>query len=453
MKEKSKLKKFLSSFYLDKKLAKYDAEACIVWTQQLVKNKIIKKQQAEILIDALKKIKNKPEKIKKSEDIHFALEVTLEKMLKENKNLAGIIRTARSRNDLVVSDERMFIKEEIVSIVKLLKNVIESIINLSIKNIDVAMVGYTHLQPAQPVLFSHYILSFAWWFIRDIERFKDCYRRVDVSVLGSAAFAGSSFEIDRKEVARKLKFMEISHNSVDSVSDRDFIAEFIFCCATVMMHMSRIAEEFILWSSPNFGYIKLPKELTSGSSIMPQKQNPDYLELVRGKATKVYCDLLGILVLMKNLPLTYNRDMQEDKVYLFSSVDVVKDCLDIIKLVFDNVKLNVEKMKNDLLKYDFILSTEIANFLVEKLNLSYKEAHRRVRQLIEYSLKVNKKLTELNYKDYQSVINISSNMFDELKDRLSIEKVGCRYKTFGGSSISEVKRQIKKLKSLLIKLC
>ncbi|MFN3551079.1 MAG: argininosuccinate lyase [Endomicrobiia bacterium] len=322
--EKNLLKEFLSSFKFDFKLAKYDILSCIAWTELLIKNKIVDKTQGEKIIRILQNIKKNPKKILPSEDIHFAVEETLEKLLGKQKHLAGIIRTARSRNDLVVSDERMFLKEEIKEIIKLLKSLVSTIVKLAEKNFDISMVGYTHLQPAQPVLFSHYILSFAWWFVRDIERLKDCYKRVDVSVLGSAAFAGSSFEIDRKEIAKKLGFSKVSENSVDSVSDRDFVIEFISCCSIIMMHLSRISEELIIWCNPNFGYISLPKELTSGSSIMPQKQNPDYLELIRGKSAKVYSDLLGILVLMKSLPLSYNRDMQEDKVYLFSCVNTTK---------------------------------------------------------------------------------------------------------------------------------
>lgn len=447
---KNLLKKFLSSFEYDKILAKYDIDACIVWTETLAKNKIVEKEKAKKVINVLKQLKKQTKEILPEEDIHFAVEKTLEKFLVD-KELAGIIRTARSRNDLVVSDERMFIKEEILNIQKLLKNLILSIVKLAEKNLYLPMVGYTHLQPAQPVLFSHYVLAFAWWLLRDIDRLKDCYKRTDFSVLGSAAFAGSGFDIDRKEVAKKLGFKEVSKNSVDSVSDRDFMIEFVFCCAVIMMHLSRIAEEFIIWCSPNFGYITLPKELTSGSSIMPQKQNPDYLELIRGKSAKVYSDLVGILVLLKGLPLSYNRDMQEDKVYLVSTLNTVKDCLEVMKIVFDSVKINKEKMISDIKQYDFIFATDVANFLVKEVGIPYKLAHKKVQKLIEYCIRQNKKLCQLGYNDYVMVLgkNVLKDLHTKLLEIFDLDKAAKHYKTYGGSSVQQVKIQIKTLKNSL----
>ncbi len=448
------LKKFLSSFKFDFRLAKYDIQSCIAWTELLIKNKIVDKAQGEKVIKILKKINRNPKKVFPEEDIHFAVEKTLEKFLGKQKHLAGVIRTARSRNDLVVSDERMFLKEEIIEIIKLLKNLILTIVKLAEKNFDIPIVGYTHLQPAQPVLFSHYILSFAWWFLRDIERLQDCYKRVDVSVLGSAAFAGSSFEVDREEIAKKLGFSKISENSVDSVSDRDFIIEFISCCSIIMMHLSRTSEELIIWCNPNFGYISLPKELTSGSSIMPQKQNPDYLELIRGKSAKAYSDLIGILVLMKALPLSYNRDMQEDKVYLFSCVDTTKQCLEIIDMIFSNLNINIEKLKKDLESYDFILATEIANFFVKEMKYTFKFAHKKVQQLLNFCVENKKSIRELNFDEYKNLVDkkFTKEMFSKLQEILDIKNLAENYKTYGGSSINHVKNQIKNINNLLKKI-
>ncbi|MCX7956960.1 MAG: argininosuccinate lyase [Endomicrobia bacterium] len=447
------LGKFLSSFSTDNMLVKYDIDACTAMLNTLVKNKIIKKNQVQKVLKILNIIKEKPNKISPDEDVHFAVEKTLENMLGKDKYLAGIIRTARSRNDLVVSDERMYLKEEISKIEKLLKDLILYIVKVADENIDVPMVGYTHLQPAQPVLFSHYILSFAWWFLRDMERFRDCYRRVDVSVLGSAAFAGSSFDVDRFDIAKKLGFSKVSQNSVDAVSDRDFIVEFIFCCAVVMMHLSRIAEEFIIWISPNFSYMSLPKELTSGSSIMPQKNNPDFLELIRAKASKVYSDLLGILIVLKGLPLSYNRDMQEDKVYLKSTVETVKDSLEIMRLIFDKLKIKKEKLKEDLEKYDYVLSTEIANFLVKKLKFPFKLAHLKVQELLNFCYVSNKKIKDLELSDYNKVFNnnFHPKMFKELKEKISLINVSRNYKTYGGSSLDQVRLQIKTIRKGLSK--
>lgn len=451
--DKSLLNKFLSSFEYDKELAEFDIETCIVWTKLLLENKIVKPNEAKKIVKLLNNLK-KNLKLVEAEDIHYSVEKTLEKLLRDNKKLAGIIRTARSRNDLVVSDERMYIKKEINYLKKLLKNLVLSILNLAKKNITLPMVGYTHLQPAQPVLFSHYILTFAWWFIRDIERLINCYKRVDVSVLGSAAFAGSSFFIDRRKVAKELGFNGVSFNSVDSVSDRDFIVEFIFCCATILMHMSRIAEELIIWCNPNFGYISLPKHLTSGSSIMPQKQNPDYLELIRGKASKVYSDLIGILTLLKGLPLSYNRDLQEDKVYLFSSVRITKDCINVMKLIFDSLVINKEKLIYDLEKYDFILATEVANFLVEEFNYQYKLAHATTQKILQYCVENKKNLRELSYSDYRKLLDnkINENNFKKLIKRLHPIKAASNYKTLGGSSLPQVKFQISVIEKFLKKI-
>lgn len=451
MNEKELLQKFLSSFGVDKRLVKYDVDNCIAWTELLAKNKVVDKNKAKKVVKTLQQIKHKLDKLLvSSEDVHFAVEQTLEKLLKKDKDLAGIIRTARSRNDLVVSDERMFLKEQMVELINLLKKLVSSIVEVAQKNIDLPMVGYTHLQPAQPVLFSHYVLSFAWWFVRDIDRLKDCYKRVDVSVLGSAAFAGSSFKINIKEFAKKLKFTKVVDNSVDAVSDRDFIVEFISCCAMVMMHLSRIAEEFIIWCSPNFGYISLPENLTSGSSIMPQKQNPDYLELIRGKTAKVYSDLLGILTLMKNLPLTYNRDMQEDKNYLFSAVDTTKDCVKVMTLIFKNLKLNNEKFVEDVKKYDFIFSTEFANFLVTHMGLSFKTAHKKVQDVLKYCRQNNKKLTELKFEELRPFLGKSfdTEAFNKLKEKIK-ENIADMYKTYAGSSLQQVRFQINKLKKIV----
>ncbi|MCX7941272.1 MAG: argininosuccinate lyase [Endomicrobia bacterium] len=448
------LEEFISSFNYDNRLAKYEIDTCIVWTQLLARKKIVDSKKAKKVIQQLKKLKkNIKDKLVPAEDVHYAVEQTIEKMLGKDKELAGIIRTARSRNDLVVSDERLMIKDEIKEIIGYLKQVISSIIELANKNLDVAMVGYTHLQPAQPVLFSHYILSYAWWFVRDIGRFRNCQMRVDVSVLGSAAFAGSSFNIDRFYVAKKLGFTNLSMNSVDAVSDRDFIVEFISCCAITMMHLSRIAEDFILWCNPNFGYIKLPKKLTSGSSIMPQKQNPDYLELIRGKTAKVYSAVVGILVLMKALPLSYNRDMQEDKVYLNLAVDTLKDSLQVVNKIFCNIEINKERLEDDLRNYDFVLATEIANFFVRYLGFNFKKAHKKVQLLLEYCWRSNKKISELLSEEYYKIagIKISEKLFSELKNIINPQKIAANYKTYGGSSIKEVKRQIRELKLFLDK--
>jgi len=445
---KKLLKDFLSSISYDKVLKSYEIETCIVWTNMLAECGIVNKKDAKKVVSALKKIRNK--NLVYNEDIHFSVETTLEKFLGKEKNLAGIIRTARSRNDLVVSDERMYIKDEIKNITKLIKNLILKIIDLAEKNINVPMVGYTHLQPAQPVLFSHYILCFVWWLLRDSERLKDCYKRVDVSVLGSAAFSGTSFEIDRVKVAKNLGFSSISYNSVDAVSDRDFIIEFIGCLSILAMHLSRIAEELIIYLTPAFGYIKLQKELTSTSSIMPQKENPDYLELIRGKTARVYSDLFGILTLMKALPLTYNRDMQEDKIYLFDSVKVVKECLEVLTVIFSNIIINKERLEKHIEKFDFIFSTELANFIVKNFYVNYKQAYNKLKDILKYCKENKKNLKSLSYEEYKKFLgkNFSQKDYQKLLEIFDVKKLINLYNSLGGTSLKQVKLQIRKIKNI-----
>ncbi len=451
--EKQLLEQFLSSYNEDKRLAKYDIQSCIVWTEMLVKQGIVEKTKAKKVISKLKELQHKFDKIKinKTEDVHYVVETMLENLLGKDKLLSGIIRTGRSRNDLVVNDERLFLKDEIKEIIKLLKQVIVEILKLAEKNLDVIMCGMTHLQPAQPVLFSHYIMSFSWMFYRDIERLKDCLSRVDVSVLGSSAFSGTTLNIDRKEVAKKLGFSKVSTNSVDSVSDRDYVIEFISSCAILMMHLSRMMEEFILWLTPNFGYISLPPQLTTGSSIMPQKQNPDYLELTRGKTAVVYGSLVGILTLMKSLPLSYNRDMQEDKLFLNKTVDTVKECLQVVKIIIKNLKVNKEQM-NKSVEHGFILATELANWLVTNLGIPFKSAHKIVSKIVEYCVKNQKNFIELEYEEIARTLNnkkFNKEKFLIMKKEVSVENVIMKTNTYGGTSLSRVKQQISELKNIL----
>ncbi len=446
--KKDLLKNFLSSIDYDKILKPYEIETCIAWTNMLAECGIVDKKHVKKVVSMLKKMKNK--ELVYDEDIHFSVETTLEKLLGKKKVLAGIIRTARSRNDMVVSDERMYIKDEIKNIIGLIKNLVLKIVELAEKNIDVPMVGYTHFQPAQPVLFSHYILCFAWWLLRDIERLKDCYRRVDILVLGSAALAGTSFKIDRIKLAKKLGFKDVSYNSVDAVSDRDFIIELISCLSILSMHLSRIAEELIIYLNPAFDYVKLQKKLLSISSIMPQKENPDYLELVRGKTAKIYSNLIGILTLMKALPLSYNRDMQEDKIYLFDSVNVTKECLEVLTIIFSNMVVNKEKLEKDVEKFDYIFSTELANFVVKNFGVSYKQAYVKLKNILKYCKENKKSLKSLSFEEYKKFLgkNFSQKYYQKLLEIFDVRKLINSHDSTGGTSLNQVKLQIKKIKNI-----
>ncbi|PIY32682.1 MAG: argininosuccinate lyase, partial [Candidatus Infernicultor aquiphilus] len=324
------MEEFISSLSFDKKLVKYDLLGSIAHAQMLGKCKIITKEETDKIVEGLKQILKEVQEDKveivtgEAEDIHSWVENKLKEKIGA---IAGKLHIARSRNDQIALDERMYLKEEVLKIQGLLKDLQKSLIATAQKNLGVIMPGYTHLQHAQPLLFSHHLMAYFYMFERDKGRMKDLYKRVDVLPLGSAALAGTSFPIDREYVATQLGFGGISENSLDAVSDRDFILEFLSASAILMMHLSRLGEEMVLWSSQEFDFIELDDSFCTGSSIMPQKKNPDAAELIRGKTGRVYGNLLNLLTVMKALPLAYNHDMQEDKEPLFDTVSTLESSL------------------------------------------------------------------------------------------------------------------------------
>ena len=339
------VEKFTSSIHYDQRLYRYDIEGSIAHATMLAGQGIIGKAEAQKIVSALKNILADIEKGKikfnaSDEDIHMAIEKELTRRIGET---GGKLHTARSRNDQIALDARLFLRAEIELILALLVQLQTQLVKLAKNGIKIIMPGYTHMQKAQPVLLSHYLLAFTEMFARDGQRLKDCKTRLNVLPLGAAALAGTSLPIDRKQTAKVLNFPEISKNSMDTVADRDFIAEFIFSSALIMMHLSRFCEDLILWSSDEFGFIEISDAYTTGSSIMPQKKNPDVAELIRGKTGRVYGDLFAIMTLLKGLPMTYNRDLQEDKEPLFDAVDTVKDCLVIFTEMIGHTKFNAAK--------------------------------------------------------------------------------------------------------------
>lgn len=441
------MEEFISSLSFDKKLVKYDLLGSIAHAQMLGKCKIITKEETDKIVEGLKQILKEVQEDKveivtgEAEDIHSWVENKLKEKIGA---IAGKLHIARSRNDQIALDERMYLKEEVIKIQYLLKDLQKSLIVTAQKNLGVIMPGYTHLQHAQPLLFSHHLMAYFYMFERDKGRMQDLYKRIDVLPLGSAALAGTSFPIDREYVATQLGFGGISENSLDAVSDRDFILEFLSVSAILMMHLSRLGEEMVLWSSQEFDFIELDDSFCTGSSIMPQKKNPDAAELIRGKTGRVYGNLLNLLTMMKALPLAYNHDMQEDKEPLFDTVSTLESSLFLMSKMIETMQINKEKMEKGT-KDDFSTATELADYLVKK-GLSFREAHKLVGKIVLYCLENNNHLENLALSELKAF----HKSFDErtlkiLKPQSAVEAKD----SVGGTSLKSVKESIQKAKQIL----
>jgi argininosuccinate lyase len=352
--------------------------------------------------------------------------------------VGGKLHSARSRNDQIVLDVRLFLRTEIKSILALVNDLRVQLIKLAKSEIKTIMPGYTHMQKAQPVLLSHYFLAFGEMFARDAQRLNDCKNRLNVLPLGSAALAGTSLPIDRNLTAKILDFPAVSKNSMDTVADRDFIAEFIFASSLVMMHLSRFCEDLVLWSSDEFGFVEISDAYTTGSSIMPQKKNPDVAELIRGKTARVYGDLFAIMTILKGLPMAYNRDLQEDKEPLFDAVDTVKDCLAIFTEMIKHTKFNAVKMYMAA-RGGFSLATDIAEYLVKK-GIPFRRAHEIVGKIVAYCLKNKKELETLTLVEYQKFYN---GFTKDVKKKIKLESAVNSRKHTGGTSTAAVLERIR----------
>src|SRR3990170_8994978 len=375
----------MASLPFDRRLYKYDIQGSIAHARMLAKQGIITEKEAELIVMGLSSIREEIEKGEfpfrpEHEDIHMNIEARLYEKIGE---VAGRLHTARSRNDQVALDMRLFIKEAVAETLQRLAELQKALLGLAEKNKGLAMPGYTHLQRAQPVLLAHHLLAYLEMFQRDKGRFQDCGKRADVLPLGSGALAGVPYPIDRESLARELGFKEVSANSLDAVSDRDFVLEYQAAAAITMVHLSRLAEEIVLWSSAEFGFVEVGEEYATGSSIMPQKRNPDAAELVRGKSGRVFGHLTGFLATMKALPLSYNRDMQEDKEALFDTVDTLNSCLEIMAGMLGGLRMNKERMEQAA-REGYILATDLADYLVKK-GMPFREAHRTVKELVAYA--------------------------------------------------------------------
>jgi argininosuccinate lyase len=434
------VEKFTSSIHYDQRLYPYDIEGSIAHATMLAKQNIISKDEAAKIASALKNILQDIEKSKitfnpADEDIHMAIERELIKRIGE---AGGKLHSARSRNDQIVLDVRLFLRSEIKKILGLVNDLQVQLVKLAKSEIKTIMPGYTHMQKAQPVLLSHYFLAFREMFARDAQRLNDCKNRINVLPLGAAALAGTSLPIDRQLTAKILNFPAVSKNSMDTVADRDFIAEFIFASSLTMMHLSRFCEDLILWSSDEFGFVEISDAYTTGSSIMPQKKNPDVAELIRGKTARVYGDLFAIMTILKGLPMAYNRDLQEDKEPLFDAVDTVKNCLAIFTEMIKHTKFNAAKMYVAA-KGGFSAATDVAEYLVKK-GLPFRRAHEIVGKIVAYCLKNKKELENLTLKEYQKFYN---GFTQDIQIKIKLEEAVNSRKHTGGTATKAVLERIR----------
>lgn len=442
------VEEFTSSISFDKRLYKQDIEGTIAHCRMLNKIGILTSAECGKITTALKTIEASigSGKIKtdiSAEDIHMFIEAELTKIVGD----AGKkIHTGRSRNDQVALDVRMYLKTEIEGIHSLLKKLISAVLDFAGSNTDVIVPGYTHMQHAQPVLLAHLTLAYAEMFIRDLKRLEECFKSTDVMPLGSGALAGSNFNLDRRYAAQLLGFKRISSNSIDAVSDRDYQAEFLFFASLHFMHLSRLCEELILWNSSEFSFIELPDEFTTGSSIMPQKKNPDVLELVRGKTGRVYGGLMALLTIMKAQPMSYNRDMQEDKEVLFDCIDTVKGSLDVLSKFFDKMQINRDKIEESV-KEGFMQATDLADYLVKK-SVPFREAHEAVGKIVLHCIKNKCRLEDL---EAETFLRFNEAFGKDVKQILGAGKSVSSKKTEGGTSLNEVNKNLKRCRQFLKK--
>ena len=392
---------FNSSIKFDYKLYKEDIAGSIAHAKMLAKQNIIQKEDEDKIIFGLNSILKDIESGNlefdpNAEDIHMFIESELTKRI---GNSGKKLHTARSRNDQVALDVRMYLKKQNLEIIKNLKKLITTLIFKAKENTETIMPGYTHMQRAQPITFAHHLMAYAEMFKRDIERLNETYTRTDICPIGSCALAGTTYNLDREFEAKELGFSKVSANSLDGVSDRDFVIELLSDISIIMMHLSRISEEIILWSSWEFKFIELDDSFSTGSSIMPQKKNPDITELIRGKTGRVYGNLMGMLTVMKGTPLAYNKDMQEDKELIFDAIDTVNLSLSTINPLIDTMLVLKENMKAGAEK-GFINATDCADYLVEK-GIPFRDAYKIVGNIVKYCIQNNITLEKLDIKKYK----------------------------------------------------
>ena len=437
---------FNSSIAFDARMYREDIAGSMAHAAMLGKQGIIEEHEAEKIIDGLKAIladieADKVEFSLENEDIHMNIETLLTQRIGDTGKR---LHTARSRNDQVAVDFRLYVKQEIPKIIGMVLELEKVLIRKAEANLDTVMPGYTHLQRAQPTTFAHYMMAYANMLRRDVTRLEDCLERMDECPLGAGALATSTYPVDRFQTAAALGFAKPTDNSMDSVSDRDFAIEFLSACSILMMHLSRFSEEIILWCSWEFKFVELDDAYSTGSSIMPQKKNPDVAELVRGKTGRVYGSLITLLTVMKGLPLAYNKDMQEDKECVFDAIDTVELCVPVFAAMLDTLTVLPRNMRNAA-SGGFINATDCADYLVKK-GMPFREAYMIVGRLVNMCIKSGETLDTLPLKDFRSI----SNLFDaDVYQALELKTCVNGRTVYGGPAADSVKQQIANIKAFV----
>ncbi len=433
---------FTASVDIDARLYRHDIVGSIAHARMLARQHIITARDGQKIIRGLKAVEREIDQGRfrfspADEDVHMNVERRLTEKIGA---VGGKLHTARSRNDQVALDMRLFLREELTAILQSLAGLKHEFARAAKRNVDVVMPGYTHLQPAQPVLFAHHWLAYWEMFGRDEERFAGCQERVNVLPLGSGALAGTTLPIDRAYVARLLGFPRISRNSIDAVSDRDFILEFLSAAAILFVHLSRLAEELILWSSQEFGFVELPDRYCTGSSMMPQKKNPDVVELIRGKTGRVFGHLHALLTIMKGLPLAYNRDLQEDKIPLFDTVDTVKSSLEMARDIVRGLKVNRGRMLGAA-QDGFMNATDLADYLARR-EVPFRAAHQVAGKIVRHCIDHGRRIEELPLSELK---RFSARFEKDVYRYLSVDSMVQRRRSAGGTARTNVLRRLKEL--------
>lgn len=429
------VEEYTASIMFDKELAEEDIQGSLAHVTMLGKQGILSADDVEKIKDGLHRVM---QRIKRGdiefsigdEDIHMNIEKTL---IDDVGPVGGKLHTGRSRNDQVATDMHLWLRKRVVEFVDMLHKLQSALVEQAKANTDTIVPGYTHLQRAQPILFAHHLMAYVSMFGRDIERLQDSYKRINVLPLGAGALAGTTFPIDRHFVAKELKFDAVYENSLDAVSDRDFILEFLSHASIIMMHLSRLSEELILWSSTEFRFVELDDAFCTGSSIMPQKKNPDVPELVRGKTGRVYGNLVGLLTVLKSLPLAYNKDMQEDKEGMFDTVKTLQGALQLFAPMIATMKVNGERMRQAV-NQDFSNATDIADFLVGK-GMPFRQAHEVIGKTVLYCIEQNKYLLDLTLDEFKQFSSLFDNSIYAV---LQPEQVVNARNVYGGTAKEQV---------------
>lgn len=443
--------KFSESFSLDQRLIHYDLRANLAYVGLLGAGGVLRPTEVRRLTRGLRALERYVQdhpnwaRGESSEDVHTWVEARLER---EVGGVARKLRTGRSRNDLVATEMRLFARDAILELERAITRLLEALLAQAREQVDVVMPGYTHLQPAQPILFSHYLLAYFEMLLRDVGRLEDCRERADELPLGAGALAGASFPLDRKRLAKELGFARVARNSLDVTSDRDFVCELLFACTLALTHLSRMAEDLVIFSSPGFGYVELADAYTTGSSLMPQKKNPDSLELIRGKAARAVGKLTGALTLLKGLPLGYNRDLQEDKHALFDGTDTTREAMELAARVVRTLRIHPERMKTATAQ-GFLTATDLAEELVRR-GVPFAKAHEQVGKAVRYCASRQKTFAELSAAEARQFIPSWDGRLRAVA--VSPESAVRRRNVVGGTAPSQVSRQIRAAERTLSRL-